>query len=130
MIKDYSITIPPQSRASTSSMIQLTSSRSLSSTTLSVVGPTSTNFDTLVHARPKKPVRSQNTIVRAILDACRTPAVQHWIMVRARLGYDTFWHHMNDLLSRGMLESVNDGSKTLYRINAKGLDLLDSLESA
>ena len=72
-------------------------------------------------------VRSQETIVVAILEACRTPTVQHWIMVQARLGYDTFWKHMNALLSRGMMSAVSDGHHTLYSINEKGLNLLHTL---
>ena len=77
--------------------------------------------------RQKRSVRSQNAIVAAILDACRTPTVQHWVMIKARLGYDTFWHHMNNLLSRGMMDELNEGSRTLYRVNAKGLELLSQL---
>jgi len=75
-------------------------------------------------------VRSHSAILRAILEACRTPTVQHWIMVRARLGYETFWHHMSDLISRGMMDTIHDGSKTLYKVNARGLDLLEKLESS
>ncbi|MHB8567568.1 MAG: winged helix-turn-helix domain-containing protein [Nitrososphaerales archaeon] len=93
-------------------------------------GIPSTSLDSLIHSRRKKPVRSQKTIVRAILEVCRTPSVQHWIMVRARLGYETFWHHMNDLLSRGMMDTMNDGNKTLYRVNANGLDFLNRLEDS
>ena len=88
----------------------------------------SKDLDTLVQARPKRAVRSQNAIVLAILEACRTPSVQHWIMVKARLGYDTFWTHMNNLLLMGMMETTRDGNKTLYRINAKGIKLLEKLE--
>ena len=118
------------SQYSTSRNVPVSAPVASAANSLMITSLTSTSLDSLIHSRPKKPVRSQNTITRAILEACRTPTVQHWIMVRARLGYETFWHHMNDLLSRGMLESMHDGSKTLYRINAKGLDLLDSLETA
>jgi predicted transcriptional regulator len=48
-------------------------------------------------------------------------------MVKARLGYDTFWKHMNLLLTSGLMEETCDGSKTLYQTNAKGLDLLGRL---
>ncbi len=74
-------------------------------------------------------VRSQNTIVKAILEACRTPTVQHWIMVKARLGYDTFWKHMNSLITLGMMNTVNDGHRTLYSVNEKGLNLLKELDA-
>ncbi|MDA4111776.1 MAG: winged helix-turn-helix domain-containing protein [Thaumarchaeota archaeon] len=74
--------------------------------------------------RDRKAVRSKQEIELAILDSCRIATVQHWIMVKARLGYDTFWKHMNKLLSSGLMDEVNEGSRTLYRINAKGLKLL------
>jgi predicted transcriptional regulator len=88
------------------------------------------SIDLLVHSRRKRAIRSQSSILTAILEACRTPNVQHWIMVKARLGYDTFWHHMNSLISQGMMETMYEGNKTLYRINAKGINYLKQLEMA
>jgi predicted transcriptional regulator len=85
------------------------------------------DFDSLLHHRRRRVVRSQDKIIVAILEACRTPSVQHWIMVKARLGYDTFWKHMNELVSLGMMTTQNDGHKTLYSINEKGLLLLREL---
>lgn len=75
-------------------------------------------------------MRSQKSITTAILEACRTPTVQHWIMVKARLGYDTFWKHMNSLVSSGMMNTMIEGHKTLYSINEKGLTFLQELESS
>jgi predicted transcriptional regulator len=49
-------------------------------------------------------------------------------MVKARLGYDTFWKHMNLLLTAGLMAETCDGSKTLYQTNAKGLELLGRRE--
>jgi predicted transcriptional regulator len=72
----------------------------------------------------RRSIRSEQEIKLAILDSCRVPMVQHWIMVKARLGYDTFWKHMNELLSAGVMEETIDGSKTLYHVNAKGLKIL------
>ncbi len=69
-------------------------------------------------------------IMAAILDACRTPSVQHWIMVKARLGYNTFWKHMNELVSLGMMNTSNEGNKTLYAINEKGLTFLQELQAS
>jgi predicted transcriptional regulator len=85
------------------------------------------DFDALLHRRKRREVRSQDKILVAILEACRTPTVQHWIMVKARLGYDTFWKHMNELVALGMMDTKNDGHKTLYFINARGLSLLKEL---
>ena len=92
----------------------------------------STVFPSLPIRRGKgnrKAVRSQSAIEAAILDACRTPIVQHWIMVKARLGYDTFWKHMNRLLSLGVMDETNEGSKTLYRVNGRGLEMLSQLSA-
>ncbi|MCL4518011.1 MAG: winged helix-turn-helix domain-containing protein [Thaumarchaeota archaeon] len=89
----------------------------------------SADFDLLMHQRKRHMVRSQNTIVKAILEACRTPTVQHWIMVKARLGYETFWKHMNSLITLGMMNTVNDGHRTLYSVNEKGLNLLKELDT-
>ena len=83
----------------------------------------------LASKRRRKAVRSQRSILIAILEACRTPTVQHWIMVKARLGYDTFWKHMNMFVSEGMMDASNDGYKTLYSVNERGLAFLQELES-
>ncbi len=63
----------------------------------------------------------------AILEACRTPSQQHWIMIRARLGYETFWTHMRCLMDLDMLKSSNDGKHTLYSITEAGVNLLNKL---
>ena len=89
----------------------------------------SIDLDALVHQKRRRVIRPQRMITAAILDACRTPSVQHWIMVKARLGYDTFWKHMNDLVSLGMMNTLSEGSKTLYSINEKGLNMLHELEN-
>ena len=78
--------------------------------------------------RHRRAVRSQESIILAILEACRTPTVQHWVMVKARLGYDTFWKHMNELVSQDMINIGNDGFKTLYSVNQKGIVFLHELE--
>jgi len=75
----------------------------------------------------RRAVRSQMEIEASILESCRSPNVQHWIMVKARLGYDTFWKHMNNLLTTGLMDERNEGSRTLYQTNAKGLELLERL---
>lgn len=68
-------------------------------------------------------------IETSILDSCRTPNVQHWIMLKARLGYDTFWKHMNYLLTTGLMEERNEGNRTVYQTSAKGLQLLEKLSA-
>lgn len=85
------------------------------------------SFDFLLHNRRRREVRSQEVILVAILEACRTPTVQHWIMVKARLGYDTFRKHMNELVSLGMMNTLNEGNKTLYSLSERGLTLLQQL---
>lgn len=66
----------------------------------------------------------------AILEACRTPTVQHWIMVKARLGYDTFWKHMSMFVSKGMINTTYDGYRTMYSLNEKGFGFLNQLEES
>jgi len=79
----------------------------------------------------KRANRSQSSILTAILEACRTPNVQHWIMVKARVGNYTFWHHMNRLISQGMMETIHDEeNRMLFRISAKGINYLEKLETA
>jgi predicted transcriptional regulator len=85
------------------------------------------NFDRLFQSRRRHNTRPQKEIEISILDACRTPTVQHWIMVKARLGYDTFWKHMNNLTSLGMMDTLDDGNRRLYVINGKGLTQLQKL---
>src|SRR5579872_1465287 len=85
------------------------------------------SFDILMHHRRRREVRSQQVILVAILEACRTPTVQHWIMVKARLGYDTFRKHMNQLVSLGMMNTLDEGNKTLYSLSERGLSLLQQL---
>jgi len=55
--------------------------------------------------------------------------VQHWVMVKARLGYDTFWKHMNSLLSAGLMDQRNEGNRTVYQTSSKGLELLQKLSA-
>jgi predicted transcriptional regulator len=85
------------------------------------------SFDLLLHHRRRREVRSQDVILLAILEACRTPTVQHWIMVKARLGYDTFRKHMNQLVSLGMMNTLTEGNKTLYSLSERGLSLLQQM---
>jgi predicted transcriptional regulator len=87
------------------------------------------SFDALMHHRRRREVRSQQVILVAMLEACRTPTVQHWIMVKARLGYDTFRKHMNQLVSLGMMNTLSDGNKTLYSLNEMGLSVLQQLST-
>jgi predicted transcriptional regulator len=83
--------------------------------------------ETRIHYKKSRIVRSQNEIIMAILEACRTPSQQHWIMIRARLGYETFWTHMKRLMDLDMLKSFNDGKHTRYSITEGGVNLLNKL---
>ncbi|MHB1867584.1 MAG: hypothetical protein ACYCPP_01410, partial [Nitrososphaerales archaeon] len=58
------------------------------STAVQNLAPAQLEVFRYVSKRRRKAVRSQQSILIAILEACRTPTVQHWIMVKARLGYD------------------------------------------
>ena len=100
------------------------------STAVEKLAPAQLEVSPYTSKRRRKAVRSQQLILIAILEACRSPTVQHWIMVKARLGYDTFWKHMNMFVSKGMMDMRNDGYKTLYSVNEKGLEFLQELESS
>lgn len=92
-------------------------------------------FDLLIknrlRSRKGRTVRSQDTIQMAILEACRSPSVEHWIMIKARLGYETFWSHTTKLLREGMMNRLVEKGRgrTLYSITEKGLRLLERLKS-
>lgn len=92
-------------------------------------------FDIMIknrlRARKGRTVRSQDSIQIAILEACRSPSVEHWIMIKARLGYETFWAHTSKLLRDGMVNRLveNGRGRTLYSITEKGLVKLESLKA-
>lgn len=96
------------------------------------------SFSSLVQTRMRsrkgRKIRPRKRILIEILEACRTPAIEHWIMIKARLGYETFWTHMNNLLKGGkMICSVGDrkrGTKpvTYYTITQEGLQMLENLK--
>jgi predicted transcriptional regulator len=88
---------------------------------------TLSDFDALVRGRRKRPLRTQNAIVTAILEACRTPTPQHWIMVKARIGFGTFQSHMQKLIEKGIVETSFEEGRLLYRVNSKGFRFLNSL---
>ena len=87
-----------------------------------------------MRSRKGRKIRPRSKILIAILEACRTPSVEHWIMIKARLGYETFWKHMNSLLEEGkMICSFGDQkqggkSKTYYSVTEDGLLMLERLQ--
>jgi predicted transcriptional regulator len=97
------------------------------------------NIDSLIQMRMRsrkgRKIRPRSKILIAILEACRTPSVEHWIMIKARLGYETFWMHVNRLLNEGKVALFrNDdgrgmGSKTYYTLTREGLQMLEELKS-
>ncbi len=97
----------------------------------------SSTFDALIQRRMRsrkgRKIRPRSKILIAILEACRTPSVEHWIMIKARLGYETFWMHVNRLLEEGKMitffgdQKQGEKSKTYYSITEDGLTMLDRL---
>ncbi len=76
----------------------------------------------------KRFVRSQRMIVKAILEACRVPSPQHVIMMKAKLGYETFWMHVGTMLAQGLLkEEKDDQRRSIYSITDIGLASLRQL---
>ena len=84
-----------------------------------------------LRSRKGRTVRSKDTIQIAILEACKTPSVEHWIMIKARLGYETFWSHTSRLLKDGMMSCLTESGRgrTLYSVTDKGLRFLERLKS-
>lgn len=95
-------------------------------------------FEALIQSRMRsrkgRKIRPRNRILIDMLEACRTPAIEHWIMIKARLGYETFWMHMNNLLQEGKmicsLSRQNRGGKPLnyYSITPDGIHMLEKLK--
>lgn len=57
-------------------------------------------------------------------------------MIKARLGYETFWSHMSRLLSEGKMVSITETeaskgarSRTYYTVTGEGLRYLEKLKS-
>jgi predicted transcriptional regulator len=88
-----------------------------------------------MRSRKGRKIRPRSKILIAILEACRTPSVEHWIMIKARLGYETFWMHVNRLLNEGKValfrndDGRGNGSKTYYTLTREGLQMLEELKS-
>jgi predicted transcriptional regulator len=99
----------------------------------------SPDLDTLIHLRMRsrkgRKIRTRKTILMEILEACRSPAVEHWIMIRARVGYQSFVKYIDKLLSEGKITSSRAGeengrrSKTYYTLTREGLQMLEELKS-
>lgn len=78
--------------------------------------------------RRKRPNRSQNAITLSILEACRTPCLQHWLMIKARLGYNSFVSHVDSLIDEGMIKVMNERNRVFYSITQQGLVFYDRLK--
>ena len=69
-----------------------------------------------------------------ILEACRTPAIEYWIMIKARLGYETFSKYRDKLLREGKMISLYSNangraSKTYYSLTQEGIQMLEELKT-
>jgi predicted transcriptional regulator len=97
------------------------------------------DLDTLIQLRMRsrkgRKIRSRNAILYEILDACHSPAVEHWIMIKARVGYQSFVKHMDTLLSEGKISSSRSADDrgrriaTYYTLTREGLQMLEKLKS-
>jgi predicted transcriptional regulator len=97
------------------------------------------NLDALIQLRMRsrkgRKIRSRNRILYEILEACHSPAVEHWIMIKARVGYQSFIRHMDRLLNEGKVSSSRTGdergrrSTTYYTLTKEGLQMLEELRS-
>jgi predicted transcriptional regulator len=88
-----------------------------------------------MRSRKGRKIRTRKRILMEILEACRSPSVEHWIMIRARVGYQSFIKYIDRLLSEGKVSSSRAGaeygrrSKTYYTLTAEGLQMLEKLKS-
>ncbi len=99
----------------------------------------SPDLETLIHLRMRsrkgRKIRTRKIILMEILEACRSPAVEHWIMIRARVGYQSFVKYIDKLLSEGKVTSSRTGedngrrSKTYYTLTNEGFQMLEELKS-
>ena len=97
------------------------------------------NLDALIQLRMRsrkgRKIRSRNRILYEILEACHSPAVEHWIMIKARVGYQSFVKHMDRLLTEGKVSSSRTSeergrrSTTYYTLTREGLQMLEELKS-
>jgi predicted transcriptional regulator len=97
------------------------------------------NLDALIQLRMRsrkgRKIRSRNKILYAILEACHSPAVEHWIMIKARVGYQSFVKHMDRLLSEGKVSSSRYSDEhgrrtTYYTLTNEGLQMLEKLKNS
>ena len=95
------------------------------------------NLDNLIHLRMRsrrgRKIRSRSRILMEILEACRSPAVEHWIMIKARVGYEGFCKYTDKLMQEGMVissrteERPGARPKTYYSLTKEGLQKLEKL---
>lgn len=88
-----------------------------------------------MRSRKGRKIRNRNTILKDILEACRSPAVEHWIMIKARVGYQSFSKYSERLLNEGKVvssrtvEENGRRSRTYYTLTREGLEMLEELRS-
>jgi predicted transcriptional regulator len=89
-----------------------------------------------MRSRKGRKIRSRSTILMEILEACRSPAVEHWIMIKARVGYEAFCKYTDNLIKQGkmvLLKMDDQGgprkSKTYYSLTEEGIRMLEELKS-
>ncbi len=86
-----------------------------------------------MRSRRGRKIRSRSKILLEILEACRSPAVEHWVMIKARVGYEGFCKYTDKLMKDGMMVSsrTEEGpgrrSKTYYSLTKEGLQKLEEL---
>lgn len=97
------------------------------------------DLDMLIQQRMRsrigRKVRPRNRILMAILEACRTPSVEHRIMINARVGYPAFCNYTDQLIKEGKMtcSKIDDeGGKRpriYYTLTREGLKKLEELKS-
>jgi predicted transcriptional regulator len=74
--------------------------------------------------------RSKVSIVSEILTACMGGATKNRIVHQANLNFSTVCPYLDNLINKGLIEEVGEGTKTIYKITPKGLGLKKKFEQS
>lgn len=71
--------------------------------------------------------RNQNMVTTQILKVCREGASKNRIVYQANLNSVLGTHYLDNLMKKGFIEAIPNGSRTTYKTTPKGLDLQEKL---
>ena len=71
--------------------------------------------------------RSPNMVTTQILKVCKDGASKNRIIYQANLNSIIGNRYLDNLIRKGVVEAIIDGSRTIYKTTSKGLDLQEKL---